>query len=41
MAALSVSVPIQRLSPEQAVVYGNKLQEVSLMISQKLGFLVE
>jgi IclR family acetate operon transcriptional repressor len=41
LAALSVSVPVQRLSHEQVPVFGNKLKELSLEISRNFGFLNE
>lgn len=38
LAALSVSVPIQRLAVEQTAVYGSRLKETGLQISQRIGF---
>ncbi len=38
VAALSVSVPIQKLPLDRVQAYGNKLKEVSLAISNQIGF---
>lgn len=38
MAAVSVSVPIQRLSLEQAADFGSKLKETAVAISHEIGF---
>ena len=39
VAAISISVPIQRLPREQIPVFGEKIKEVALAISEGLGYL--